>query len=274
MTTIALSPHTISAQSQSHEDTFRAAITHLRHLPHPREPLLRHLLHLLPEPSLRFNPTLRAQRDALQSAILAHPTSHPGLLDVAARAMDAFLSVRIHGARAKTSAFFDSLCRDRSWTHIAILSPSTVASACFQAINDRRKRLTIIDVAPHFPGRVDATSLASQTGAPVRYCVLANAHKGLDGVDVLVIGAREVCMNGCVVSAFGAGVLMHVARELGIPVVVATQSVKFSHRVLVDWCAEGDVIRPTEISAIVTEMDTASWNPALAPEVLRKLPTA
>lgn len=264
---------TTSTHSQSFDLPFRTALLALRHndKSDPRATILRHLTSIFPYEAAARNPTLRAQRDAVHAAVSAHPSNDSSLYDVATTAMDAFLAVRINGARAKVSAFFDSLCRERQWSHVAVLAGSTVAEACFLALNYPSKRLTVIDTAPNYPGRALAARLASQTSANVRYATLSAAARALDTVHVLVIGAKEVCLNGTVLAERGAGVLANMARENAVQVVVATQAVKYSDRMLISRSPDGDVIRPAEIAAVVTELDTAQWPVSEAPEVLRRL---
>lgn len=217
------------------------------------------------------SPVLRTLRDAVQMQLAAH-TEENDLYDVALEALDAFVTVRIRGARSKASAFFDKLCRERGWSSLALFSESTVAEEAFMAINVPGKRLTIIDIAPQYEGRAVAKRLASATGAPISYGLLGNCHRLLHGVDAVIIGAEEVAMNGCVLASPGAGIVVQVAREQGAVVVVTTQAVKYSESMIVDWtCAGYDVIRPHEILAVVTEMNTGVWDPSEAPEVLKKL---
>lgn len=265
-----LNPTTISIRAQSQEQLFRRAIAHLRAVTpdNPRAALFAELSRLLPEALTSSHPVLRAQREAIQPAIIHHSANDNTIFDAALTAMDAFLSVRIHGARSKASAFFDRYCRETSWTHIALFAPSTVAEACFLALNESRKRLTVIDVGPEYPGRALAARLAAQTNAPTRYAVLSSAAHALETVDVLLLGAREVCVNGCVICEEGAGALVQIAKDSGVSVVVVTQAVKYSDRMVVDWNAGGDVIRPDEITAVVTELDTATWNTCAAPNIL------
>lgn len=258
-----------SKEAQSLERPFRTILHHLRNNPSPRHALLLQLSKILP-PDTR-SPVLRAQRDALQSAIVGHSTDDGTLLDVAAKASDAFLSVRIIGARAKASAFFDHLSFDHCWSHVAIMAGSTVAETCFLALNRERKRLTVIDIGPPYHGRQTAERLASQTQAPVRYSTLASSGSSLEMVDVLIIGATEVCMNGSVITSFGGGALVSMAREHGADVVVATQTAKFSERMVVGWCDTGDVISHNEILAVVTEVDTGAWKSSSAPDLLRRM---
>ncbi|CAN8067723.1 unnamed protein product, partial [Agarophyton chilense] len=100
---------------------------------------------------------------------------------------------------------------------------------------------------------------------------LSAAGAALESAHVLVLGAREVGLNGTVLAPRGAALLVQMARENALHVVVATQAVKYSERMFIAHSGDGDVIQPGDISAVVTELDTAQWGASEAPEVLRRL---
>lgn len=195
---------------------------------------------------------------------------------VALQALDSFVAVNVIGARSKASAFFDKLVRETAWFRVALVAGSSVAEAGFLAVNSwgMKKTLTVIDVGPSCPGQVLANRLASQTQAPVRYAPLSAAGEVIDGVDVVVMGAREIMMNGNVVVDAGGGYVAQVAQEAGVPVVIATQAVKVTERFSTDWYAfdtDGDVLKAREIQSIVTELDTNSWRATFTPDILKKM---
>eukprot|EP00177_Eucheuma_denticulatum_P008524 GFKZ01015509.1.p2 GENE.GFKZ01015509.1~~GFKZ01015509.1.p2 ORF type:complete len:281 (+),score=40.53 GFKZ01015509.1:404-1246(+) len=265
-------PPSSTALALSIESSLRRQIIALRQsLPDSPRLHLSTLLFTLRNP-LPTSPLLRAMRDTIEARLLTHRADDVTVLDVALTALDSFISVRVLGARAKVSAFFDQLVRERSWTSFAVFGSSTVAEAAFLAVNTSGKRLTVIDSGPEFEGRAMAKRLASATGAPIKYGVLANCHRLLDNIDAVIIGAEEVAMNGAVLSAPGSAVVVQVARELAVPVVVTTQAIKFSENMVVDWVSGGyDVIRAHEVLVIITEMDTVNWSPSSAPDILRKM---
>lgn len=259
-----------SEHAIAYEARLRLSISDIDPEGDPLVLISRLLNHHIPEHLAQSKPILRAMRDNVLVA-LASASDTDDLCAVAKCALDVFSSVHIIGARAKASAFFDKLVKDTEWTRIAIVAGSTVAEAAFLAVNHPKKSLTVIDVGPHFPGRSLVHRLASQTHAPVRYAPLSAAHKAVEQVDVIVIGANEIMMNGCVVVAPGGAAIVHAAHEAGVPVLVTAQAVKFSERALVDWFVDGDVIKPREIQAIVTELDTNSWRPTFVPDVHKKM---
>lgn len=215
-------------------------------------------------------PVLRAMRDHVLMC-LTDAEHNEDLCTIAVRALDTFLSVHVIGARAKTSAFFDKMVRETGWIRVALFAGSTVAEAAFLAINHPKKSLTVIDNGPGRPGRALADRLAKQTQVPVRYAPLCAAHKAVEYVDVIIMGAEEVLSNGCAIVGGGGAFVAFAAQAAGVPLVITTQSVKISEHAIVDWYAEGDVLRPREIQAIVTELDTNSWRPTFIPDAFKKI---
>lgn len=259
-----------SDEAVAYEAKLRLAISDID----PNTDILVHISRLvnryIPDDVAQRKPVLRAMRDHILLE-LAGADESDDLCVVARRALDAFLSVRVIGARAKASAFFDKLVKDTGWIRIAVVAGSTVAEAAFLAVNHPKKTLTVIDFGPHFPGRSLVHRLATQTHASVRYAPLAAAYKAIEQVDVIVMGASEVMMNGSVIVAPGCAAIAHCAHEIGVPVLITTQAVKISYRALVDWFVESDLIRPREVQAIVTELDTNAWTPTFVPDVHKKM---
>lgn len=200
------------------------------------------------------------------------------LRTVALQALDSFVAVNVIGARSKASAFFDKLVRETAWFRVALVAGSSVAEAGFLAVNSwgMKKTLTVIDVGPSCPGQELANRLASQTQAPVRYVPLSAiaAAEVFETVDVVLMGAREVLMNGNVVVDAGGGYVAQAAQEAGVPVVIATQAIKVTERFSTDWYAfdtDGDVLKAREIQSIVTELDTNSWRATFTTDILKKM---
>ena len=218
------------------------------------------------------SPPVRALRASAQRSVQAHAGANAELCDVALAALDAFVSTRVRGARAKACELFARLCESREWSSLAVFSASSVAEEALRGAGGEKRRFTVIDCAPEFEGRALARRLARFTESSVRYGVLGNCQRLLDGAHVVVIGAEEVTMNGCVLAAPGASVIAQVAKEIGIPVIVTTQAVKFSEGMVVDWTFGGfDVLKADEVLLVVTEMEMSEVNmgigPWMAPDV-------
>lgn len=259
-----------SEEAIAYEASLRLAISDIDASADALAPLSRLLNRYITDAIAIRQPVLHAMRNHVLVA-LATAADDNDLCTIALRALDAFIAVYVIGARAKASAFFDKLIRDTGWFRIAVVAGSSVAEAAFLAVNHPKKTLTVIDLGDGFPGRKLIDRLAWQTQAPVKYAPLAAAHKAVEQVDVLVMGAKEVMMNGCVIVAAGGAAVAQAAQEAGVPVLITTQSVKFSERALIEWFLDGDVLRPREMQSIVTELDTTAWRPTFVPDVLKKI---
>lgn len=254
---------------------------------------------------------MRSNSSNSSSIGLSHPCD---LRTVALRSLDSFISVHVIGARAKASAFLDKLIRDTRWSRVALVAGSSVAEAGYLAINSWgiNKKLTVIDIGLEdrnewehtglsssspsssstpfsiptcstSTGKALAVRLATQTQATtaatatgVRYVALSAAYAVMMQVDVVVMGAREICSNGNVIVDAGGAIVAQAAQDADVPVVVVAQAVKMTERCVADWFAfdtDGDVIRAREIQALVTELDTASWRPTGVPDMLKKFAT-
>lgn len=294
-----------SEQAVECEAALRLAINDLPAIPATNEDHLSVLSRIVNElitDDIALNrPILRVMRDHFldslsnSTAITASSTSHggpelqqqqqeenskesetwPEVRTSVLQCLDTFLSVHVIGARAKASAFFDKLIYDTRWLRIGLVAGSTVAESAFLAVNSwggSKKSLTVIDLGKSCPGHDVVKRLAFQTQAPVRYAPLCAAHKALEQVDVVIMGAQEVVMNGCAIVAPGGGIVAQAAQEARVPVVITTQSVKFTERIVVDWFVNGgDVLKPAEIHSIVTELDTNSLSPTFAPDILKRM---
>lgn len=255
----------------AHHASLRARVLALRAAP-PPEPRLRLAALLSPSASPRgVSAPVRALRAAALRRVQAYAghgddDHDDGMYDAAVAALDAFVSTRVEDARGAASALFAKLCASRDWTSLAVFSPSSVAEEAVRVAGGEKRRFTVIDAAPEYEGRAVAKRLAGYTEASVRYGVLGNCQRLLDGAHVVVIGAEEVTMNGCVLAAPGASVIAQVAKEIGIPVIVTTQAVKFSEGMVVDWTYGGfDVLKTDEVLLVVTEMELSEANVGIAP---------
>lgn len=242
-------------------------------VPEPRSNIVGLINQLAPQES-RVTPLARGLADAVLEKVAIHDDEDT-LYATALAAIDAFVSVRVRGASLKVSAFFDQLCSSWSWSSLAVFGLSKVVEDAFLAVNAPRKKLTVIDAGPDYSGREVAKRLGTITGVSVKYGVLADAHRLLEGCDALVLGAEELGMNGTALVGSGGAACVQAAREVGTSVVVVAQAAKLVGGVFVDWTVAGfDVVRPYEIHSIVTEMDMGTWNPASAPDVMKRVISA
>lgn len=281
-------PSSSTATLLAHAAHLQSQILTLRdsNTPDPRLRLARLLsLHSThgraPSPAVRaLQTTVQSQLEAYgaapQKSVPENSAKESALYNVAISAVKSFVALCVEDASSEASVLFANLCEDRDWTSLALFSASSVAEEALKAADGKDKRITVIDAAPDYHGRAAAKRLASATESSIRYGLLSNCQRLLDGVHVIVIGAEEVTMNGAVLAAPGAGLIAQVAKEIGIPIVVTTQAIKFSEGMVVDWTfGEYDVLCPDEVLTIVTEFDLNSRGSGIgaweAPDILQAL---
>ena len=110
---------------------------------------------------------------------------------------------------------------------------STDAMACVEAAVEAGTDLEAVvkETRPRNQGHVTARRLR-ELGVPVTLVVDSAAHRFMDEVDHLLVGADSIAADGSVVNRIGTAGLAVSARDRGVPVVVAAQSVKLAPRTL------------------------------------------
>ena len=104
---------------------------------------------------------------------------------------------------------------------------STDALACIEAAVDDGKRIEAIvkETRPRNQGHITAEELR-EIGVPVTLVVDNAAHRFMRDVDHLLCGADSIAADGSVINKIGTAGLAVSARDRGVPVVVAAQSIK------------------------------------------------
>jgi len=97
----------------------------------------------------------------------------------------------------------------------------------------KRFRVVCVDARPLHEGRAMAR-LLSAAGVPVTYALTAALPHVLGEVTLCLLGAHAVLGDGAVYSRVGTAVVGMAARERGVPVIVAAESIKFTERVALD----------------------------------------
>lgn len=100
---------------------------------------------------------------------------------------------------------------------------------------DKKKKFRVIvaDSGPEFEGRGLVTRLSSY-GIKVTYILLSGVSFLIDKVTKVFIGASSVLSNGAVIAKVGNSMLSTIARKHQKPVVVFSETYKFSERVNLD----------------------------------------
>lgn len=181
--------------------------------------------------------------------------------------MDKFVNTRIVSAAQGAIANVQELCYSRQYNHVALYAGSDIAEVATTGMSKSVPNVTVIDTLPRAVGRQTAKRLSNQQMF-VRYGLISAADSLLDGVNVLLLGAEEIAMNGCIVVAAGAATICALCKEKEIPVIVIAQTAKFSDSMILDHQVQGnDVLRAHEVTTIITEH--GSVDPIMAPRVLR-----
>jgi ribose 1,5-bisphosphate isomerase len=125
---------------------------------------------------------------------------------------------------------------------------STDALACIEAAVEDGTDLEAIvkETRPRNQGHITAERL-SELGVPVTLIVDNAAHRFLDDVDHLLVGADSIAADGSVVNKVGTAGLAVSARDRGVPVMVAAQSIKLHPRTLTGEAVEIEERDATEV---------------------------
>ncbi|OYR50672.1 ribose 1,5-bisphosphate isomerase [Halorubrum sp. Ea1] len=126
---------------------------------------------------------------------------------------------------------------------------STDALACIEAAVEQGKSISAVvkETRPRQQGHITAEQLRD-AGVPVTLIVDSAARRYLDEVDHVVVGADSIAADGGVINKIGTSGLAVNARERGVPIMTAAQTIKLhpetltGHTVEIEMRDEGEVI--------------------------------
>ncbi|EMA66302.1 ribose 1,5-bisphosphate isomerase [Halorubrum kocurii] len=126
---------------------------------------------------------------------------------------------------------------------------STDALACIEAAVEQGKSISAVvkETRPRQQGHITAEQLR-EAGVPVTLIVDSAARRYLDEVDHVVVGADSIAADGGVINKIGTSGLAVNARERGVPIMTAAQTIKLhpetltGHTVEIEMRDEGEVI--------------------------------
>ena len=129
---------------------------------------------------------------------------------------------------------------------------STDALACIEAAVEQGKSISAVvkETRPRNQGHITAEQLRD-AGVPVTLIVDSAARRYLDEVDHVVVGADSIAADGGVINKIGTSGLAVNARERGVPIMTAAQTIKLhpetltGHTVEIEMRSEEEVIGPT-----------------------------
>ena len=130
---------------------------------------------------------------------------------------------------------------------------STDALACIEAAIDAGTEVEAIvkETRPRKQGHITAQQLR-EWGVPVTLIVDNAARRYLDGTDHVLVGADSIAADGSVINKIGTSGLAVNARERGVPVMVAAQTIKLhpdtmtGHTVAIEMRDEREVLPEAE----------------------------
>ncbi|WP_436347173.1 ribose 1,5-bisphosphate isomerase [Natronorubrum sp. FCH18a] len=139
---------------------------------------------------------------------------------------------------------------------------STDALSCLEAALDDGKEIEAIvkETRPRKQGHITARQLR-ESGVPVTLIVDNAARRYLDQADHVLVGADSIAADGSVINKVGTSGLAVNARERGVPVMVAAQTIKLhpdtmtGHTVEIEMRAENEVVSDEERADIGGEQD-------------------
>jgi len=125
---------------------------------------------------------------------------------------------------------------------------STDALACVKAAAERGTDLEAVvkETRPRNQGHITARQLR-ELGVPVTLVVDNAAHRFMDEVDHLLVGADSIAADGSVINKVGTAGLAVSARDRGVPVMVAAQSIKLHPKTLTGEAVEIEERAPEEV---------------------------
>jgi ribose 1,5-bisphosphate isomerase len=126
---------------------------------------------------------------------------------------------------------------------------STDALACIEAAVEQGKSISAVvkETRPRQQGHITAEQLRD-AGVPVTLIVDSAARRYLDEVDHVVVGADSIAADGGVINKIGTSGLAVNARERGVPIMTAAQTIKLhpetltGHTVEIEMRDEDEVI--------------------------------
>jgi ribose 1,5-bisphosphate isomerase len=148
---------------------------------------------------------------------------------------------------------------------------STDALSCVEAALDQGKAVEAVvkETRPRTQGHITASQLR-EWGVPVTLVVDNAARRYLDEADHVLVGADSIAADGSVINKVGTSGLAVNARERGVPIIVAAQTIKLhpatmtGHTVEIEMRDEREVLTDEERAEIssVDDAELVVDNPA------------
>ena len=125
---------------------------------------------------------------------------------------------------------------------------STDALACIEAAVEAGKEIEAIvkETRPRNQGHITAEQLR-EAGVPVTLIVDSAARRYLNEADHVLVGADSIAADGGVINKIGTSGLAVNARERGVPIMTAAQTIKLHPETLTGHTVEIEMRDETEV---------------------------
>eukprot|EP01038_Epipyxis_sp_PR26KG_P008140 gene8140-11019_t len=173
-----------------------------------------------------------------------------------------FLDDRIIYAAESISTNISSLIRDND-VILTFGSSPLIRKVLLTASKTKKFRVVVIDTRPLNEGLVTLTSL-SHTIQCV-YSPLSGAAAAMKDVTRVVLGASCLLSNGSMLAPAGTAMVAALAKAQQIPVIVASESYKFSEKVQLDSIVFNELGNANEIAQMSTFSPDGASLPAPQP---------
>jgi translation initiation factor eIF-2B subunit delta len=157
-----------------------------------------------------------------------------------------FIEERIEFAGESIAQYITSTINDGDVILTFGSSPLIRKVLLHAAKSKKRFRLTVIDSRPLHEGLQTLSALS-----PVVHCVyspLSGAAVAMTDANKVILGASCLLSNGTMLAASGTAMVAALAKARQIPVIVASESYKFSDKVQLDSIVFNELGHPAEIS--------------------------
>jgi len=196
-------------------------------------------------------PTAVSLPNALRYVL--NETDGNSVAELRERTIEASRQFRLQLERAQDDLGAIGANRLRDGDTIMTHCHSTDALACIEAAVDDGKDVEAIvkETRPRKQGHITARQLR-EMDVPVTIVVDNAARRYLDDVDHVLVGADSIAADGSVINKVGTSILAVAARERGVPVMVAAQTLKLhpdtltGHTVEIEMRDEAEVLSDAE----------------------------
>jgi len=139
---------------------------------------------------------------------------------------------------------------------------STDALSCVNAALEQGKEIEAVvkETRPRKQGHITAEQLR-EWGVPVTLVVDNAARRYLDRVDHVLVGADSIAADGSVINKVGTSGLAVSARDRGVPIMVAAQTIKLHPGTLTGHTVEIENRDETEVLSDAEREEITGGNP-------------